>query len=212
VFLVVTSVPPAVTNLSTYEIEVSYKGFLGIDDTPECVVNRQGYDRLTGLVTGAEMAASSDADMVYYGTLRRDTSIDFCETRGKKSPDDAERVWCAVSLAGYGVMQVELTVHRDEETGGYLKATAPAGGPMMRGVSGHCDPPEQNIILSNYQTANDGGAASPNGQPIDDARAVDAGGRRITFVAGGAPRLRVGTYPPIGPQDGWTLRVIRKIP
>ena len=36
-------------------------------------------------------------------------------------------------------------------------------------------------------------------------------GRRITFVAGGVPRLRVGKFPPDG-GTGWTVRVIRKVP
>jgi hypothetical protein len=198
-------------SLATYEIELSYTGYTGlVEGAPNCVVNLLGYDRLVGTVAGVE-TTESDEDVVYTGTLRRDTKIDFCETKGKDAPGDDERVWCTATLAGYAVTQVELTVHSDEGTGGYLKA-APAGGPMMRGVSGRCDPAEQNQILSDYPASSDGGAASPSGQPIDDGAAVDASGRRIAFVAGGVPRLRVGTYPPTGPKGGWTLRVIRKIP
>jgi BACON domain-containing protein len=201
---------PAIAGFATYEIELSYTGYTGLAESPNCVVNPRGYDRLLGTVTGVE-TTESDEDIVYTGTLRRDTAIDFCETKGKRSPADDERVWCTATLVGYAVTQVELTVHSDEGTGGYLKAT-PAGGPMMRAVSGRCDPAEQNEIFSNYPTASDGGAASPNGQPIDDAGAVNASGQRIAFVAGGVPRLRVGTYPPTAPQGGWKLRVVRKIP
>lgn len=200
----------AIAGFATYEIELSYTGYVGLAEAQDCIVNKQGYDRLFGTVTGAETTAS-DEDVVYTGTLRRDTAIDFCETKGKDAPGDDERVWCTATLVGYAVTQVELTVHSDAGTGGYLKA-APAGGPMMRAVSGRCDPPEQNQVLSDYPTASDGGAASPNGQPIDDAGAVNASGQRIAFVAGGVPRLRVGTYPPTAPQGGWTLRVLRKVP
>ena len=200
----------AAASLATYEIELSYTGYTGLAEAQDCDVNPQGYDRLVGTVAGVETTAS-DEDVVYTGTLRRETAIDFCETKGKDAPGDDERVWCTATLVGYAVTQVELTVHSDEGTGGHLKA-APAGGPMMRGVSGRCDPAERNQILSDYPASSDGGAASPNGQPIDDAGAVDASGRRIAFVAGGVPRLRVGTYPPTDPKGGWTLRVIRKIP
>jgi hypothetical protein len=197
-------------SFGAYEIELSYTGYTGLVESASCVVNARGYDRLVGTVAGLE-TAESDEDVVYNGTLRRETAIDFCETKGKDAPGDDERVWCTATLTGYAVTQVELTVHSDEETGGHLKA-APAGGPMMRAVSGRCDPTEQNQILSDYPASSDGGAASPNGQPIDDGAAVDASGRRIAFVAGGVPRLRVGTYPPTDPKGGWTLRVIRKLP
>ena len=200
----------AIASFAAYDIELSFTGYVGLLESTDCIVNQRGYDRLVGTVSGVETTAS-DEDVVYTGVLRRETAIDFCETRGKKSPTDDERVWCTATLVGYAVTQVELTVHSDEETGGYLKA-APAGGPMKRVVSGRCDPPEQNTMLADYPTASDGGAASPNGQPIDDARAVDASGRKVTFVAAGVPRLRVGTYPPTSPKGGWTLRVIRRIP
>ncbi len=205
-----SAVAPGAASLATYEIELSYTGYTGLLEAPDCDASPLGYDRLVGTVAGVETTAS-DEDVVYTGTLRRDTAIDFCETKGKDGPGDDERVFCKATLVGYGVTQVELTVHSDEGTGGYLKA-APAGGPMMRRVSGRCDQAEQDQIFADYPTASDGGAASPNGQPIDDDGAVDASGRRIAFVAGGVPRLRVGTYPPTGPKGGWTLRVIRKIP
>jgi hypothetical protein len=208
--VLVCSSRSAIASLAAYEIELSYTGYVGLMESPNCIVNPRGYDRLVGTVSGVETTAS-DEDVVYTGALRRETAIDFCETKGKKRQGDDERVWCTATLVGYAVTQVELTVHSDEETGGYLKA-APAGGPMMRAVSGRCDPPEQNTMLSDYPTAGDGGAASPNGQPIDDAGAVDASGRKITFVAAGVPRLRVGNYPPTDPKGGWTLRVIRRIP
>jgi hypothetical protein len=201
---------PGGSNLTTYEVELSFIGYTGLVEAQDCQANPRGYDRLVGTVAGVETTAS-DEDVVYTGTLRRETAIDFCETKGKDAPNDDERVWCKATLVGYAVTQVELTVHSDEGTGAFMKA-APAGGPMMRGVSGLCDQQERNQILSDYPASSDGGAASPNGQPIDDGGAVDPSGRRIAFVAGGVPRLRVGTYPPTDPKGGWTLRVIRKIP
>jgi hypothetical protein len=209
VLVIISAVGPA-ASFASYDVELSYTGYTGLLESPNCVVNTRGYDRLVGTVTGLETSAS-DEDVVYNGTLRRETAIDFCETKGKKAPGDDERVWCTATLVGYAVTQVELTVHSDEETGAYLKA-APAGGPMMRAVSGRCDPAEQNQILSDYPASTDGGAATPNGQPIDDAGAVDANGARITFVAGGVPRLREGTYPPTAPKGGWKLRVIKRLP
>ncbi len=200
---------PRAPRPAIYEIELSFTGYTGLVEAPNCVQNTQGYDRLVGTVTGIETSAS-DEDVVYIGTLRRDTDIDFCETKGKDAPGDDERVMCSATLVGYAVTQVELTVYSDEGTGAFVKAV-PAGGPMMRTVSGSCDQAEKNEMFSAYPTATDGGAASPSGQPIDDDAAVDPIGRRITFVAGGVPRLRVGTFPPTGPQGGWTLKVVRKI-
>lgn len=194
----------------SYDIELSYTGYTGLVEVPNCVGNEQGYDRLVGTVSGFETTAS-DEDVVYVGTLRRDTDIDFCETKGKDGPGDDERVMCFGTLVGYAVTKVELTVYSHEGAGAFVK-TAPAAGPMLRSVSGRCDQEQKDEIFLAYPTASDGGGGSPSGQPIDDGAGIDPGGRSISFVAGGVPRLRVGTFTPVGPQGGWTLRVIRRVP
>jgi hypothetical protein len=201
----------AAGSIATYEVEFTFTGYTGlVEGAPDCKVNRSGYDRMVGTLTGLETTAS-DEDVVYVGTLRRETFIDFCETKGKSSPGDDERVWCAATLSGSAVMDVELTVNSDEGTGAFLKARA-RGRPLRLAVGGTCDPPEQNQIRADYPDADDGGGASPNGQPIDDTKAIGPGNKPVTFVLNGLPRLRIGTYRPDSPQGGWTLRVIRRIP
>jgi hypothetical protein len=51
-------------------------------------------------------------------------------------------------------------------------------------------------------SGDEGGGATPNGQPIDDPLSK--------LFAAGRARLVVGTFPPERP-DGWTMTVIRKL-
>jgi hypothetical protein len=189
--------------LATYEIEFEFIGYTGlVEGAPNCQVNPNGYDRLVGTVMGAETPVA-DEDVVYVGTLRRATAIDFCESRGRRYPGDDERAWCTATLTGSAVTTVELTVYGEDGRGAWLKAR-PAGGPLSKRLGAGCDPAERTAILAAYPTAEDGGGASPGGQPIDDPQS--------RLFASNLARLRVGTYPPVGPQGGWTLRVIRRIP
>ncbi len=189
--------------LATYQVELEFIGYTGLaEGAPDCKASPLGYDRLVGTVTGVESPAP-DEDVVYVGTVRRVTQIDFCETKGKSKPTDDERVWCVASLTGTAVMDVELTVYGEEGRGAYLKADA-APGPIDSHVGGQCDPAETSEIHSDYPGAQDGGGASPNGQPIDDPGSA--------LFAAGLARLRVGFYPAQGPQGGWALRVVRKVP
>ena len=200
---------PAPAGIATYQVELSFIGYTGlVEGAPDCRVNERGYDRLIGTLSGVE-TGEADESVVYTGTLRRGTSIDFCETKPGGGPD--ELVWCAVTLKGSAVTNVELTVYGEDGRGAWMKAS-PAGGPLRKSVAGDCAPPETNQILSDYPASDEGGGGTPNGQPIDDSRATDPANRRIQFYANGLARLRVGTYPPDGPQGGWTLRVIRKLP
>jgi len=193
---------------AAYEVEFIYVGYTGLaSGAPECKVNLNGFDRLYGVVIGFEPAAGGE-DVIYTGALGRTTIIDFCETKPDPTPD--QRKWCVVSLDGYGVVNAELTVHGEDGRGAYLKA-ANAGGPRKSHVRGDCDTPETVEARDGYQLASDLGAASPNGQPIDDEKAVDPRQNPITFTVNGIARLRVGTYPPSQP-DGWTLHVVRRIP
>jgi hypothetical protein len=196
---------------TSYEVELTFVGYTGlIQGAPNCTVNQNGYDRLVGTVSGDETPAT-DEDVDYVGTLLRVTAIDFCETKGRKGPGDDERAWCTVTLSGYAVTDVELTVYGEADRGAWLKAS-PATGPVSRNVHGGCDAQETNQIRSDYPGSSDGGGGSPNGQPIDDVKATDPQGRPVTFFVNGLARLRPGTYPSNAPQGGWTLRVIRKVP
>jgi len=189
--------------LATYDIELTFVGYTGlVEGAPNCAVDTLGYDTIVGTVSGLETPAR-DEDVAYQGTLRRKTKIDFCETKGKKNPNDDERVWCTATLTGLTVSDVELTVYGESGRGGYLKV-APGPGPTGKRVASGCDPTTDGEILSDYPGGGDGGGASPNGQPIDDPQSQ--------LFAGGLARLRVGTFPAQGPQGGWTLRVIRRIP
>jgi hypothetical protein len=199
---------PGGGQFAIYDVELTFTGYVGlVSGAPNCRVRTQGYDRLIGTVSGLETSGDDD-DVIYSGILRRDTDIDFCETR--KSPTVDQRGWCVVSLKGSAVTEVELTVAFDSLAGAYMKAK-PSPGPVSRSVNGDCDAQETNDARDGYPTSSDGGAASPNGQQLDDIKGVDPNNQPQTLSANGVARLRVGTYPPTQP-GGWTLRVIRKVP
>ena len=190
---------------SVYAVEISYTGYTGLaSGYPDCKVNPKGTDRMFGIVIGNEGVPPGE-DVRYSGTLIRLTRIDYCETRGVD-----ELVWCAATLTGTAAMKVDLEVYGEQGRGAYMKARHD-GGPFTRSMKGSCDPKDQLIWEKEYprddavkagESGDEGGGASPNGQPIDDPTSK--------LFAGGRARLVVGTFPPDRP-DGWTLTVIRKI-
>ena len=196
--------------LAAYDVEFTMTGYVGeFNGAPQCKVRLNGFDRMVGTIFGIE-TPEKDEDVVYYGTLRRDTDIDYCLTKGKTRPSDDERVWCALRLTGWAFMEVEMTVHSDSARGGYLKSEAVPGYSSAGIPSNTCDKQETDDAANGYANSDDGGGGSPNGQQIDDVKATDPGGRRVVFSPDRVPRLRVGTFPPEG-GTGWTLRVIRKV-
>lgn len=198
--------------LAVYDVEFTMTGYVGeLNGAPQCKVRLNGTDRMVGTLVGVETSQSDD-DVVYYGMLWRHTDIDYCLTRGRKRPGDDERVWCELRLKGWTAMEVEMTVHSDSLRGGYLKSQ-PRGyshAELAENPANTCDPQETSDALNAYPKADDGGGGSPNGQQIDDLKGTDPTGRAISFVSGGVPRLRVGTFPS-EPGTGWTLRVVRKV-
>lgn len=200
------SLPPLPTSgqyLAEYQVELIFTGYVGlVEGFPNCKVNQNGTDRLTGTLIGFE-PPTPDEDVEYAGNLKRDTAIDFCETRGKSRPGDDERVWCVVTLTGATTTRVNLTVYGEADRGAFLKAV-PAGA-TTKHATGNCDQPETSAALNDYPASSDGGAASPNGQPIEDAFSPPK------FYVAGLARLRVGIYLADPTQGGWVLRVLRKI-
>lgn len=200
--VILTVVAPAPGN-SVYAVELNFIGYAGlVEGYPECAVNPRGTDTLEGIVTGREVGGNNDA--VYTGTMVRLTSLDICETRGKKGPDDDERVWCAATLVGTSVMKAEITVYGESGRGAWIKARHD-GGPSTSSVTGACHGPDQLEWERAYPGADDGGGAAPTGQPVDDPQ-----GR--LFGAGGA-HLVVGRFPPERPNRSgdWVLTVVKKI-
>ena len=210
--VMLTIVAPA-PNESVYEVEFRFVGVLSILSPPDTLrecpgINLKGTDVMTGLVAGNEGIPSGE-DVTYTGTLVRLTSLDFCETKGKKGPQDDERVWCKATLVGTSTMKVNLEVYGESGRGAWLKAHHD-GGPFSRSVAGACDRADQITWEKEYpkddalkagDPLDEGGGASPNGQPIDDPASK--------LFAGGRARLVVGTFPT--QQDAWSLTVIRKL-
>lgn len=185
-------------------------GYVGeLNGAPECKVRLNGTDRMVGTLWGVETGESDD-DMVYYGILRRDTDIDYCLTKGRRRPGDDERAWYELTLKGWSVENVEMTVHSDSARGGWLKSKSEPGYSSAGISKNSCDPQETRDAANGYANSDDGGGGSPSGQQIDDVKGTDASGRRIVFSPDRIPKLRVGTFPPEN-VSGWTLRVIRKV-
>jgi hypothetical protein len=206
---------PGVTP-AVYEVEFTMTGYAGeFAGAPECKVRLNGFDRMTGLVIGLETGEQDD-DMVYYGRLQRETNIDYCLTKGRRNPSDDEKVWCELTLKGWSEENVELTIHSDPGRGGFLKSTTEPGYSSAGISKNSCRQQETWDAANAYANSDDGGGGSPSGQQIDDAKATDPSGKPILFSPDRIPKLRVGTFPPDGGQNGsggngWTLRVIRKI-
>lgn len=196
------AVPPA----AEYEVELLFTGYTGqVDGYPNCAVNTNGTDRLTGRLAGYE-TSTPDRDVEYEGTLTRVTTLDICETKGRNRPDDIddEQVWCAATLTGSANMRLNLTVYGELDRGAWLKAK-PDTGRMTSSVTGSCAGPTMAEYRKAYPGGSGGGGGSPDGQPIEDAFSA------TKFFINGVGRLRVGDYPPDPQQGGWSLRVIRKI-
>lgn len=199
-----TVVQPA-PGQAAYAVELEFIGYTGLVGGPECKVNPNGYDTMTGIVVGRENV-SSDENVLYQGTLARVTAVDICSDRGRRGPNDDERVMCAATLVGTATMKVDLTIYNEEDCGGHLEASHD-GGPFTSTVTGSCEAREQAQWRADYPGGNEGGGGSPNGQPIDEATSGSA-----RLFANGRGRLVVGTFPPSSPDgEGWTLRVITKL-
>jgi len=170
---------------------------------------------MVGMVMGLEPAEEDD-DIVYYGMLQRETDIDYCLTKGRRGPTDDEKVWCELTLKGWSAENVELTIHSDPGRGGFVKSRTEPGYSSAGISKNSCSQQETWDAANAYANSDDGGGGSPSGQQIDDAKATDPSGNPIQFSPNRVPKLRVGTFPPDGGQNGsggngWTLRVIRKI-
>ena len=154
---------------AAYLVEFRYTGYTGlVEGYPNCQVNPLGFDVLKGVVTGREAVARGD-DVEYHGTLGRMTSIDFCETRGKTSAGDDERVWCAAKLTGIASMKVQLDVYGEIGRGAWLKAD-PDGSWFTGSVKGTCESADMREWEQDYPGGDSGG--SPSGQPIDESAVV----------------------------------------
>ena len=192
--------------VAEYEVELLFTGYTGqLDGYPNCAVDTNGTDRLTGRLAGYE-TSTPDENVEYEGTLTRATTLDICETKGRNRPDDIddEQVWCAATLSGSANMRIGLTVYGELDRGAWLKAK-PDTGRMTSSVTGNCAGPTMAEYRKAYPGGSGGGGGSPDGQPIEDAFSA------TKFVVNSVGRLRVGYYPPDPKQGGWSLRVLRKI-
>ncbi len=185
--------PPAVPRVpATYAVELWTHGPFS---EAGC---SSGVDRLVGQLRGNEPTRTSQ-DVVYRGTLRRTTGVNFCHHRRLPNGDE---VPCGISIAGSGSFDVELTVYAEQRRGGTLhvrRATVDSSR-----VTGTCDPLEMAHLQSTYDTGDTAG--SPNGQPIEDEYSQDP-----PFFTLGVIRLPIGVYPPMPNSRGWTLQVIAKL-
>lgn len=183
-----------------YDVQLAFTGYTGLAESPDCraLVDLQGYDSLVGTLSGVETPNQPDEDVVYTGTLRRKTRIDYCEA----TPGD-QPTWCVAKLTGAARMNVELTVYGEADRGAYLKAmpgTSPLDSVVVRG---NCARADMDSIRADYPSGESGG--TPDGQPIAEISPP-------RFYLSGVPRLRVGYFPPDSVQGGWGLRVVRAVP
>lgn len=195
--------PPASQDIKRrYDVQLAYTGYTGLAESVRCevTVNALGFDSLVGTVEGIEPSSATDDDVVYTGTARRNTAIDYCQTRPKSSAPD-ELAWCVATLTGSAQMDIEITVHGDPGAGGYLKAKPIIGPQQSPSVNGTCTTADMNEIRLDYPSGGSGG--SPDGQPI---------GKTAAFVINGIPRLQVGAFPPSRPETVWGLTVRPRVP
>lgn len=187
----------------SYDIKVAYIGFLSeYGDACDIQLDPRGYDSLIGTVTGVENPAGSDEDVVYKGRAKRKTNLDYCLTKPKVASKPDELVYCSARLTGAATMDLELTIYSDSGKGAWLKAN-PVGNADSVRVKGDCTTQDQNRLRDEYPGGTS--AASPDGQPIFEARAE--------FTVRGVRRLGDSTYYRAHPPEtAWDLRVKRATP
>jgi hypothetical protein len=195
---------PVVPIPRSYEVQLAYIGYTGLTTSKDCdaITNPTGYDSLIGTVKGIENLAEPDEDVVYTGTLKRKTRIDYCLTKPKSPATPDELVWCVDTLTAAATMEVEVTVYGEDGNGAWVKAK-PVGNPDSLNVKGNCDAQETNQIRQDYPGGESAG--TPDGQPIAEPA-------NAKFVVQGIRRLRVGYFPPKPPETAWGLRVTRVVP
>lgn len=191
----------------SYDVQLAYVGYTGLAESHDCdlKVNQQGYDSLIGTLKGIEPEGPSDDEVLYQGTLRRVTKIDYCQTRPKSPSQPDELVWCVATLTGEAQMLVELRVDGQEGGGARLNARPVPGPVKALRIEGTCAAADMDEIRKDYPSGSSAG--SPDGQSISESDPPK-------LFVGGIPRLRVGYFPP--PADaggpGWSMRVLRTVP
>lgn len=187
----------------TYEVKLAYVGFLSeYGDACDIRLDPRGYDSLTGTLSGIENPAGSDEDVEYRGRAKRKTDIDYCLTKPKVASKPDELVYCKAHLTGAATMDLELAVYSDSGKGAWLKAS-PVGNADSVSVTGDCTPADMNGLRDEYPGG--ASAASPDGQPIFEARSE--------FTVKGVRRLGDSTYYRAHPPETiWDLRVKRTTP
>jgi hypothetical protein len=102
-------------------------------------------------------------------------------------------------------MDARINVYGEYQRGAWLKATPGTPVPQVTVSAGGCD--GEGDARAAYLGTSDGGAASPNGQPIEDMFTTDS-----AFAISNVARLKKGYYPPDPQAGGWALRVIQRLP
>lgn len=185
-----------------YDLQLAFTGYTGLAESQDCrvTVNAQGYDSLTGTVTGIE-TNEPDEDVVYTGTLRRKTKIDYCQTIPVRGSDQLG--WCVATLTATARMDLELTVYGEQGRGAWIKAEPSQPPGVTSRVAGSCLQSDMDSIRVDFPSGTSAG--SPDGQPIDESTPA-------RFFVNGVPKLRTGYFPPDSVQGGWGLRVVRASP
>jgi hypothetical protein len=187
----------------TYDVQLAFTGYTGLAESPDCrrLTDAQGYDSLIGTVSGIETPDEPGEDVVYTGTLRRKTKIDYCQTRDAPTADQVD--WCVAKLTGAARMEVEVTVYGEDGQGAYIKAEPAEPRPESATVVGSCSQADKDEIEADYPSG--GSAGSPDGQAVAESRPP-------RFIVNRIARLRPGYFPPDTLPLGWGLRVIRGTP
>lgn len=199
-FLVIAATRPQTSR--TYDLQLGFVGYTGLAESGNCrlMVDTLGYDSLIGTVSGRE-TDEPDEDVVYTGTLRRRTKIDYCQTRPARGSDQVG--WCVATLTATARMDVEVTVYGEEGRGAWIKAKPAQPRTDTSRVVGSCLQPDMDSIRVDYPSG--ASAGSPDGQPIEETAPP-------RFIVNGIPRLRTGYFPADTVQRGWGLRVVRAAP
>jgi hypothetical protein len=186
----------------TYDVQLAYVGYTGLAQSPDCkrLTDAQGYDSLIGTVTGIETPDEPGEDVVYTGTLRRKTKIDYCQVMTATASAEA---WCVVKLTGAARMDVEVTVYGEAGQGAYIKAEPTVPRADSATVVGSCSQADKDEIETDYPSG--GSAGSPDGQAVAESRPA-------RFIVNRIARLRPGYLPPDTLPRGWGLRVVRATP
>ena len=124
------------SNLSEYEVRLTYTGYTTLYGTPgDCAIRKNGTVVLSGKLSGVENN-DPDYNILYIGVLQLSIDMDICSVKRLPNGEDA---LCSMTVKGSGPVDTKLEIDTSSG-GGYIKIEyQPQALVFNKSVVGSCD-------------------------------------------------------------------------